>query len=239
MTTSYSIEDMGILNGSRVMIVYPHPDDETFSNAGLIQKLRQSEVNIRVLCLTEGEASTLTFGVTETKSLREVRREEFEQAMKLLNVKDYLMKDYTDGGLKNQVENLTSYLKEQIKEFKPKFVVTYEPCGVYGHPDHILVSKIITDIAEKDQAETGSFKIIYSTIDQSFKFSESSLNMADNREQIHPAKPNFILRLTLQEYFTKIRALRVYKSQISMKHEFLHKIWHMLKIINEYYFLRY
>ncbi len=112
----------------------------------------------------------------------------------------------------------------------PNVLVTYEPSGVYGHSDHIEVSKIVTELAHALK-----IGLIYSTVAPDYKSSENSLKMAADRSQIKPLIPNKVLHLTFKEYVSKLKALSLYRSQVSLKHEFRHKIYTMYKMLNEYY----
>jgi len=233
MNKSTSIDFLGIKNNSKVLLVYPHPDDETCCNAGLIQKLVRKCINPFVLCLTKGGASTLAFSLKQRGQLTDVRKNEFEKVMQFLGVINYEMLNLVDGELTTDKNLVYEIIKEQIYTLKPDYVVTYEPSGIYGHPDHIVISKIVTEIAK-----TIPFTLIYSTVDRNYKSSESSLKMANNPHGVKPMEPNFQLKLTFTEYIKKLKALKLYRSQISVKQELPHKIYQTIKMLNEFYFLR-
>jgi LmbE family N-acetylglucosaminyl deacetylase len=232
MNKSTSLDFLGIKNNSKVLLVYPHPDDETYCNAGLIQKLVLKCINPSVLCLTKGGASTLAYSLKQAGELTVVRKNEFERVMRFLGVINYKIFDLVDGELTADKEQVYELIKEQIYALKPDYVVTYEPSGIYGHPDHIIVSEIVTEIAK-----TIPYKVIYSTVDKSYKSSESSLKMAKQSHEIKPVEPNFQIKLTFVEYIRKIKALRLYRSQVSLKQEFSHKVYQAVKMLNEYYFV--
>ncbi len=231
MNKSTSVDFLGIKNNSKVLFVYPHPDDETYSNAGLIQILVRKGINVTVLCLTKGGASTLAFSLKKGGKLTDVREYEFEKVMQFLGVINYKMLDLVDGELATDKERVYELIKEQIYALKPDYVITYEPFGLYGHPDHIIVSEIVAELSKKL-----FFTLIYVTVDKNYKHSESSLKMA-NSPLGEALEPNFQLKLTFSEYVKKLQALKLYKSQISLKKEFFHKIYQVFKMLNEYYFV--
>jgi len=232
MNKSTSIDFLGIENNSNVLLIYPHPDDETYCNAGLIQKLVRKGINLSVLCLTRGSKSTLVFSLKQGEELADVRKDEFEQVMRFLGVINYEILSLEDSKLIFEKQEVYKIINEQIDALKPDYVITYEPFGLYGHPDHILVSEIVTDLAKKL-----SFILIYSTVDQNYKHSKSSLKMANDPLGIKAIEPNFQLKLTPGEYIKKLMALKLYKSQISLKKDFFHGIYKALKMLNEYYFV--
>lgn len=232
MLNTNLLKNLDIKKNTNILFVYPHPDDETFANAGLIQKLNNLGVNSHILCLTKGGASTLKFSLDPEDVLTYVREKEFKTIMKYLNVTEYKILDLTDGNLEQETEIISLYIRKYIEELNPKYVVTYEPGGIYGHRDHITVSNLTTMICN----ELGT-KVIYATVPVDYILSPSSLDMAKNPEKVKPLAPNFVLRLNAKEYVTKLKALNMYKSQVSLKHEFKHKIYQLFMLMNEYYFL--
>ncbi|MCA9302132.1 PIG-L family deacetylase [Candidatus Nomurabacteria bacterium] len=220
---------LDISTNSKVLFVYPHPDDESYASANLIKHLVDSEIACKVVCLTKGDNSTLKFGV-ENENLSKVREKEFYDVMSFLGVRDYTLLNFTDGMLEND-DALAQTLASQINEYKPSHVVTYEPCGVYGHPDHIVVSKIVTEL----QSEF-NYIILYSTVSSRYKPSKDSLRMAKNPDEVVPIEANVVLTLSLGELIHKLKTLRMYKSQVSLKHNFIHNLMHLLYLKKEYYY---
>jgi LmbE family N-acetylglucosaminyl deacetylase len=93
----------------RVLILAPHPDDETVGCAGIIQQAKKSGANVRVAYLTNGDNNEFAFIVYEKRltfkpgefiHMGEVRRKEAIKAMKLLglNEDDLVFLGYPDFG---------------------------------------------------------------------------------------------------------------------------------------------
>lgn len=215
---------------SRVLFLYPHPDDETYANAALIKRLTQNNIETRVVSLTSGEASTLMFGVNE-EPLSNIRANEFKIVMNFLGVSNYEILSFEDGNLEN--ENLSKITLDEINNFKPTHIVTYEPWGIYGHPDHVALSKTITELNQ-----TNDFILVYSTVAESYKPSSDTLKMSKDPSLVDPIDPNVTLKLSLSEYINKIRALRMYSSQVNIKHNFLNNLRHMFYLTKEHYHLK-
>lgn len=83
------------LQGKRVLIVAPHPDDEAISSGGLIQRVEKEGGKIYVLYLTYGDHNEVAFMLDEkrmitTPSLNQkmgqIRRKEAENGMKFIGV---------------------------------------------------------------------------------------------------------------------------------------------------------
>lgn len=120
-----------------VVIIYPHPDDESFGAAGTIYQFRKQGVPVTYLCGTLGEMGrnmgTPPFANRET--LSKVREKELEEACKFLDI-DYRLLGYRDKTI--EFENKTKvaeHIKKVLEEIEPTLVITHYPDhGV--HPDH-------------------------------------------------------------------------------------------------------
>lgn len=83
--------------GERVLILAPHPDDETIGCAGIIQQALSKGAQVEVVYLTNGDHNQIAFIVYEKRltlkkgefiHMGEVRRQEAIKAMKLLGLKE-------------------------------------------------------------------------------------------------------------------------------------------------------
>lgn len=120
-----------------VVVIYPHPDDESFGAAGTIAKFREQGVPVTYLCGTLGEMGrnmgSPTFATRET--LPKIRRAELEDACKVLDM-DVRMLGYRDKTLEFEDRNeVAHHLKQILQEIEPSLVITHYP-GHAVHPDH-------------------------------------------------------------------------------------------------------
>lgn len=216
----------------RVLIVYPHPDDEVFSVGGLMQKLLQMKVDFKLICLTKGEASTLKFGLSENEMLANKRSAEYKQVMNYLGVKDYHIEDFPDKKLKECLIDVRAYFLDIFKNYNPNILITYEPCGIYGHPDHIFVSKLLTDLGK-----ILNLKIIYSTVSPKFIIPKKLLAMAEHPAKIKPIYPTHVLTLSLSELLHKIKAWKLHSSQTGNNRFRLHEVLMVFMFSKEYFYM--
>lgn len=225
-----NLNNMGLPASVKVLVVFPHPDDETVFTAGLLQKLQKNGNDFRLIVFTSGEASTLTNGLDTRQSLGEVRETELEQAMRTLGVKDFQVADFPDGKL-TESHGMYDYLKGVVLDYRPNLIVTYEPSGIYGHPDHIALSRAVTAL----HTETPSFDILYATVPKTYLHSKNSLKMAENPEQVKPLRPDFVLLLSLSEIQRKYKAMQAHKTQFSFNlKDALRWVWNGLWIMEFY-----
>lgn len=120
-----------------VVIIYPHPDDESFGAAGSIYHLRKANVPVTYLCGTLGEMGrnmgTPPFANRET--LKDYREKELEAACKFLDI-DYQHLGYRDKTIEfEKIEHVAAHIKDILEDIEPSLVITHYPDhGV--HPDH-------------------------------------------------------------------------------------------------------
>lgn len=222
-----NLEKLNISKNSKVLFIYPHPDDETYFNAGLIQNLVKNNITTRILCLTQGGASSLKEGIKDNE-LKYVRKKELESVMKFLKVSNYDILDLEDGNLENE-NSITEIIEKEINSFEPDVIITFEPNGIYGHKDHVVVSRIITDLNKSHK-----LNLIYSTFPNMYKPSQKNLKLMEGFNG--PIEPNVIIKLNFKEIIVKFLCLKKYKSQVSNK-----RLFQMLfkpYIYEEYYVVK-
>ena len=116
-----------------VLAVCAHPDDESFGLGGVLGALAAHGVEIAVLCLTHGEASTLGPG----EALGAVRARELGAAAAALGVRRVELLDHPDGALGDvPLAVLAGHVRAALVEHRPDLVIVFHPDGVTGHPDH-------------------------------------------------------------------------------------------------------
>jgi LmbE family N-acetylglucosaminyl deacetylase len=119
-----------------VLMVWAHPDDETYLAGGLSLALAQAGHRVVCVTATRGEAG----GVGA--DLAAIRTKELEEALDLLGVQEHQWLDYPDGGCAAVDEDAAAGRIEAILDaVAPDTVVTFGPDGFTGHPDHRAVSR--------------------------------------------------------------------------------------------------
>jgi N-acetylglucosamine malate deacetylase 2 len=137
-----------------VLFIFPHPDDESFCSGGLLRAMSMDRSNkVFVVSLTAGEHGNEKYKISPA-DLAEVRRGEFLKAISHLGAENSQIWDFPDGGLPGHESEIADKIQNFIFEHKINLVVTYEKCGVYGHPDHKSLSKIVSGLAAKLGFET-------------------------------------------------------------------------------------
>lgn len=216
---------------AKPLLIFPHPDDETYVCGGLFQKLNKLQKEYKLIILTKGESSTLRTGLSTTANLGAVREKEFKAVCSYLNISNYSINDYPDGKLKDKEYELYTYLHNEIKTYAPDTLITYEPYGIYGHPDHVILSSIVTDIAKRL-----TLQLVYATSYPGYRPPDNLKKMSINTN-MRMLAPNRYIALSLKEFIKKINTLVLYKSQITASHGIVHQIYGSFKMAKEYYYV--
>jgi len=87
-----------------------------------------------------------------------VRAEEARCATDALGIHPPILLGYPDGQLGNygddpgRLYSLTQRINEELQRLRPDAIITWGPDGGTGHPDHRLVSDIVTQLVRADGA---------------------------------------------------------------------------------------
>jgi LmbE family N-acetylglucosaminyl deacetylase len=129
----------------RLMCVLAHPDDESLGTGGILAKYAAEGVETYLVTATRGEQGW--FGSEETypgaETLGQIREAELRTATQVLGVREVALLGYVDGEL-DQADPFEAIAKivAHMRRIKPHVVITFDPNGVYGHPDHIAISQL-------------------------------------------------------------------------------------------------
>jgi LmbE family N-acetylglucosaminyl deacetylase len=145
----------------KLLIVAPHPDDESLGTGGLLQRAFDSHVPVRILFGTKGENNPWAqrfwerrwnIGPDERKEWGERRRQEALDAISVLGGETECAKflSLPDQGItrllmKGDSELLVLFAKE-IEEWLPTLVVI--PSMYDAHPDHSALSVILSAVLD-------------------------------------------------------------------------------------------
>ena len=140
------------MNKQKTLIfVGAHPDDETFGLGAILAQYAASGVRVYYLCSTRGEAGTVEPAFLRGyKSIGDLRWDELTKAAKVLGLTNFFHLGYRDSGMTGAadnkypdamvnapVEEAAGHIVKFLREIKPDVVITHDPSGGYGHPDHI------------------------------------------------------------------------------------------------------
>lgn len=146
---------MNLEKERQVLVVYPHPDDESFSVAGTIRLLRNAGVPVTYACLTLGEMGrnlgNPPFATRE--SLPEIRRVELQKACEAMGIDDLRMMGLRDKTIEfEDDEKMVKLVADLIEELNPSLMFTFYP-GYAVHPDHEATARAVREAVRRMPAE--------------------------------------------------------------------------------------
>lgn len=151
--------------GVRVLLVHAHPDDETITTGGTIAALVGAGAEVRVVTCTLGEEGEVLgrrwsgLVADGADQLGGYRVSELTAALRALGLDrpEFLggAGRWRDSGMAgepsaehprafvNSGAGAVEELLAVLEEWRPDVVVTYDPEGGYGHPDHIRAHEVV------------------------------------------------------------------------------------------------
>tara|TARA_A100001037_G_scaffold306707_1_gene354338 strand:+ start:2364 stop:3254 length:891 start_codon:yes stop_codon:yes gene_type:complete len=143
----------------RLLACFAHPDDEAFPVGGTLAMYSNLGASIALITTTSGQLGEIRQDGLATKdTLGNVRSTELRNSAQELGINRLHILDYKDSGMAGWDANkdpdayinadpsiIRSQLVKEIRSFKPHVLLTFEPTGLYGHPDHIAISQQATD----------------------------------------------------------------------------------------------
>lgn len=169
----------------RLLLVHAHPDDETINNGATMARYAAEGAHVTLVTCTRGERGevippSLAHLEGDGDELGRHREGELAAAMAALGVTDHRFLGaprvvYRDSGMAYAADGsvvpapdteagafavappdqAAGHLAEVLREVRPHVVVTYEPGGGYGHPDHVRAHEVTmraVDLAGSDAA---------------------------------------------------------------------------------------
>ena len=128
-----------------ILSVWAHPDDETYLAGGLMAAAADRGDRVVCVSLTAGEHGTSDPEAWPPLRLGRRRHWEAAAAMAVLGVTEHRILGLPDGALADYDEQGLAVVDRLLDEVEPDTIVTFGPDGVTFHPDHIAVSRWVTE----------------------------------------------------------------------------------------------
>ncbi|MFE9402583.1 N-acetyl-1-D-myo-inositol-2-amino-2-deoxy-alpha-D-glucopyranoside deacetylase [Streptomyces sp. NPDC006530] len=156
---------MSELPARRLLLVHAHPDDESINNGATMAKYAAEGAHVALVTCTLGEEGEVIppdlahLAPDREGGLGAHRIGELAAAMRELGVTDHRFLGgpgrFCDSGMmgveqnhrpgafwNTDVDEAAGYLVEVIRSLRPQVLITYDPNGGYGHPDHIQAHRV-------------------------------------------------------------------------------------------------
>lgn len=139
---------------------FAHPDDESFGPGGTLARYAAEGVDVHVIIATDGDAGSVEENHKHQEgheTLAQERGAELANAAVALGITSIWNLPYRDSGMRGSPDNehpralvqqpvevLTADLVDYIRRLRPQVILTHDPFGGYGHPDHIRCCEAMT-----------------------------------------------------------------------------------------------
>lgn len=135
----------------KLLLVFAHPDDESFACGGTVAKYVEAGWEAELLCATLGDAGTGgPFGELDQVKIGELRKKEVEQAGTALGISSVTFLGYKDGKLDQETPGeIEEAVYQKMIDSIPDAVITFDTTGISNHPDHIKMSYATTFAFQK------------------------------------------------------------------------------------------
>jgi N-acetyl-1-D-myo-inositol-2-amino-2-deoxy-alpha-D-glucopyranoside deacetylase len=156
----------------RLLLVHAHPDDETLATGATMARYSADGADITLVTCTLGEEGEVIppelrhLESGQEDALGPLRARELAAAMASLGVRDNRLlaggrwrdsgmawlapgiagagsqEAHPDAFVRADVDEAAAELARVVREVRPHVVVTYDPQGGYGHPDHVQAHRV-------------------------------------------------------------------------------------------------
>lgn len=152
-----------------VLAVFAHPDDEGFGCGGTLAALVAGGHRVTLVCATNGDVGEISDPSLATpETLWKVRQGELRAAMDVTGIADVRFLNYRDSGMvgtddndhpaslyRASEEKVVEQVSAVIREVRPDMVITHDPTGGYGHPDHVTICRHTVSAVELCRDDSG------------------------------------------------------------------------------------
>ncbi len=225
------------LVGYRVMAVHAHPDDEAITMGGSLAELAARGADVLVVTCTLGEEGEVIgepyqqLTVDHADQLGGFRIRELAESLAAIGARGEFLGGagcYRDSGMAGSAahehprafvrggQGSVDKLAELMAAERPHLVLTYDPDGGYGHPDHIRAHEITHAAAER----VGVPRILWSvrlaeeTAALLPEEAPEGWRLPEEGELDGVAHSDIAIRLSEHAYSAKVAAMRAHATQL-------------------------
>lgn len=134
-----------------LVAVFAHADDEGAA-APILARYAREGAQVYLVIATDGAQGGAHTSIPRGQELARVRSEEARCAADALGIHAPILLGFPDARLGTYMEDptrlfqLTARVQGELQRLRPDAVITWGPDGATGHPDHRLVSSVVTQL---------------------------------------------------------------------------------------------
>jgi LmbE family N-acetylglucosaminyl deacetylase len=154
-----TVQETSNLAGLTILGALGHTDYDGFGSGETLGMLAARGARITMVCGTNGDVGEISDPSLATpQTLGQIRQEEIRQAMAVMGIQDLRFLGYRDCGMQGTKNNdhpaslyqaepgtVVAQVVDIIGVTRPDIVITHDPTGGYGHPDHTTMHRHVTE----------------------------------------------------------------------------------------------
>ena len=148
-------------DAKRVLILAPHPDDETLGCGGTISLYTSKGVEVHLVVISDGKGISHEFSGKDIDIVA-LRKREAVDASKILGIHRTHFLNFPDGELKSYQNEMKERIEYIVRGFNPDII--FAPSPVDHHNDHIAVSELALWLLQKVHGIKIAFYEVYETV---------------------------------------------------------------------------
>ena len=156
------------IDNRRLLVSLAHPDDESFGMASTLVHYVKDGAEVHLIVTTNGDVGVVDEEFLEGRSgIAEVRLAELQCAADTLGLHEVYTFGYRDSGMVGTPDNdhpdclwsadrqtLVERIVRIIRSYRPQVIITFDPFGGYGHPDHVRTHEATVEAFDAAGDET-------------------------------------------------------------------------------------
>jgi len=151
-----------------LVAVWAHADDES-PIAPILARYAREGVQVHMIIATDGAQGAANTSVPRGPEIAKLRVEEARCSAQALGAQPPILLGFPDAVLGNYLADptlllrVTQRVQEELQRLRPDVLITWGPDGGYGHPDHRIVSSIVTQLVRAGAPGVPQ-RVFYATI---------------------------------------------------------------------------
>jgi LmbE family N-acetylglucosaminyl deacetylase len=125
----------------KVLVVSPHPDDETIGCGGIVALYGRRGSEVSLVTISDGSKLYGSKESSECERIAEIRKRESTAASHELGIKNSIFLQYPDGELRSNITDIGKKLKDIISDIKPDII--FSPSLIDYHDDHMSTAEAV------------------------------------------------------------------------------------------------
>jgi LmbE family N-acetylglucosaminyl deacetylase len=184
-----------IPENKNILVIAPHPDDETLGCGGLLLQAVKKKCNINILSLSSGAANDA-----------EVRETELRKSANDLGVNNITFLRLSDGLVGNEITG-KNILNNLSLEFNPNIILI--PFILDNHDDHKNANKLLLELSDDKKLDIWCYQVYSNIIANAYC---DITNVADTKYKIIE---NYSSQLKYFDYINWNKGLNAWNSRLS------------------------